>query len=164
MIKLQGKQISDNTITQNNLNLLTPNSGDTKSGATVDYVNYYVDINKSVEHLSINNKDMAALSTVGHTGVTLACNTPILEQPLSNSYITVTINNIIVEVGPTKCCFFSGDSGITARNVGDAQMGDYLFWNMGVAVYALESDDRIDFDYIITSASSLLEVIDGGEI
>jgi hypothetical protein len=38
MSKIQGKQVADSTITQNLLNLATPNSGDTTSGATVGYV------------------------------------------------------------------------------------------------------------------------------
>lgn len=42
MPKIQGKQIADSTITQELLNLTTPTSGDTLSGATVDYVNQYV--------------------------------------------------------------------------------------------------------------------------
>lgn len=42
MPKIQGKQISDKTITQSNLNLSLPLSGDTTSGATVNYVNSYV--------------------------------------------------------------------------------------------------------------------------
>ena len=39
MSKIQGKQIADGTITQDLLNLATPLSGDTTSGATVGYVN-----------------------------------------------------------------------------------------------------------------------------
>ena len=42
MPKIQGKQIAEGTITQNLINLTTPNSGDTTSGATVDYVNNYI--------------------------------------------------------------------------------------------------------------------------
>lgn len=42
MSKVQGKQIANHTIEQINLNLTTPNSGDTTSGATVNYVNSYV--------------------------------------------------------------------------------------------------------------------------
>ena len=42
MPKIQGKQIANNTITQSNLNLSTPSSGDTASGTTVSYVNNYV--------------------------------------------------------------------------------------------------------------------------
>ena len=42
MPKVQGKQIADQTITQNLLNLTTPTSGETASGATVNYVNTYV--------------------------------------------------------------------------------------------------------------------------
>jgi hypothetical protein len=39
MPKIQGKQLAENTITQDLLNLSTPLSGDTLSGATVEYVN-----------------------------------------------------------------------------------------------------------------------------
>lgn len=39
MSKIQGKQIAESTITQSLLNLATPLSGDTTSGATVGYVN-----------------------------------------------------------------------------------------------------------------------------
>jgi hypothetical protein len=39
MPKIQGKQLAENTITQDLLNLATPLSGDTFSGTTVEYVN-----------------------------------------------------------------------------------------------------------------------------
>jgi hypothetical protein len=39
MPKIQGKQLAESTITQDLLNLSTPLSGDTLSGATVEYVN-----------------------------------------------------------------------------------------------------------------------------
>ena len=42
MPKIQGKQIAESTITQELLNLTTPTSGDTSSGATVDYVNNFI--------------------------------------------------------------------------------------------------------------------------
>ena len=42
MSKIQGKQIAESTITQELLNLTTPLSGDTLSGATVEYVNSYI--------------------------------------------------------------------------------------------------------------------------
>lgn len=42
MPKIQGKQIANGTITQGNLGLVTPTSGDTNYAATVEYVNDYV--------------------------------------------------------------------------------------------------------------------------
>ena len=42
MPKIQGKQIAEGTITQSLLNLQNPSSGDTTSGATVEYVNEYI--------------------------------------------------------------------------------------------------------------------------
>jgi hypothetical protein len=43
MPKIQGKQVADATIEQKNLNLTTPLSGDTLSGATVEYVNNLIE-------------------------------------------------------------------------------------------------------------------------
>jgi hypothetical protein len=42
MPKIQGKQIAESTITQDLLNLTTPDSGQTTSAATVEYVNNYI--------------------------------------------------------------------------------------------------------------------------
>lgn len=42
MPKIQGKQIADSTITQDNLNLTKPLSTDLSSAATVEYVNEYI--------------------------------------------------------------------------------------------------------------------------
>jgi hypothetical protein len=42
MPKIQGKQIAESTITQDLLNLTTPDSGQTSAAATVEYVNTYI--------------------------------------------------------------------------------------------------------------------------
>jgi hypothetical protein len=157
-MRLKGKQIADSTITQRNLNLTTP-SGNTDA-ATKEYVDSMI----SVEHLSLANKNMSALSTSGITGITLACSTPILEPPITNSQTDVYINNLLIDSGPNKAAFFSGNSGITARGVGETQLGDYLYWNMLIAEYELEISDSIDFSYLIHGASSETGVIDGGVI
>lgn len=157
-MKVKGKQISDNTITQSNLNLTTP------SGNTDAATKEYVDSNISVEHLSLSNKDMSALSTIGATGVTLACSTKVLENPVSESQVKVLINNIPIDVGPNKEAFFSNDSGSTARPVGEVALDDYLFWNPTNALYDLETTDTIDFEYLIHGPSSESGIIDGGEV
>lgn len=44
MPKIQGKQLANDTITQSHLDLTTPVSGDTLSGATVEYVNEQISV------------------------------------------------------------------------------------------------------------------------
>lgn len=155
---IQGKQIADHTITQQNLSLTAP------SGNTDAATKEYVDSNISVEHLSIANKNMQALSTSGHTGVTLACSTKVLENPVANSQVRVLINNITIDVGPGKEAFFSADSGLTARAPGEVAWGDYLYWDKTHALYDLEDTDTVDFEYLIHGDSTVDGVIDGGVI
>lgn len=160
-MKIKGKQIAINTITQDNLSLTTP-SGNTDA-ATKEYVDSMV----SVEHLSLANKDMVALSTTGITGYTLACNIPVLENPLSNSQVIVYVNNVQVDQGPLKWCYFSGNSGMTARNTNEVAWGDFLYWNKQYAPYDLEPSDKIDFVYLIHGDSveeGTLDYVDGGWI
>jgi len=157
-MKIKGKQISDGTILQSNLALTTP------SGNTDAATKEYVDSNISVEHLSVANKNMSALSTTGITGYTLACNTHILENPVANSQVRVLVNNITIDVGPNQEAYFSNNSGVTARGVGEVAWGDLLYWDMTKAKYALESDDTIDFEYLIHGNSTENGIIDGGEI
>jgi hypothetical protein len=157
-MKIKGKQILDNTITQSNLNLyapLYPNDAATKD---------YVDTAKSVEHMSLSNKNMTALSTVGLTGVRKACNTPIMETPVSKSHIIVNLNNVQINVGPTYHAFFSEDGGVTRKLNANIIIGDFLYWDMDIAPYALEADDEFDFIYLKTGDSSEDGelIIDGG--
>lgn len=61
----------------------------------------------------------------------------------------VMINGIKAELGSgikTADCYFSGDTGSTARAIGDIASGDSLYWN-GSSVFTLETSDVIDFIY-----------------
>lgn len=144
---IKGKQLVNNTITQNKLNLITPsidNDAATK---------FYVDNNKSTEFLSLNNKNMSALTTISDTQPALACNTAVLEEPLDNSTIIVTINNVEVGVGSGRSCYFSNDGGITPKTTSNVDMGDFLYWSSVNAGYELDSTDKISFNYLITNNS-----------
>jgi hypothetical protein len=141
-MKIKGKQLDDNTIFQNNLSLTTPVFN--TDAATKEYV----DLLSSTEYINVSNKGMAAISTSGITGATIACNTSISETPTTGCYIMVLINKLQVDVGIGKECFFSNDGGVTARVSGEEQLGDFLYWNTNIAPYDLEITDEIDFIYI----------------
>lgn len=95
-----------------------------------------------------SNKDMVATATVSDgdlaTVITLAV------TPINDGYIVVEVNGHSYVVGDgvkTDDCYFSGDSGTTARNIADVVAGDTLHWNGTVAGFELDGIDRIDFHY-----------------
>lgn len=97
-----------------------------------------------------NNKDMAA--SVTSADFQQACATPIAATPASDSHVLVYVNGLEVPVGDgvkTKCCYFSGDSGATARTIANIALGDTLWWVGSVAGYQLAATDSIDFVYVV---------------
>lgn len=96
------------------------------------------------------NLEMNALVT--NTDGSLACNTAILDNPKPSSIVRVFINGVEVNVGGKTYpydCYFSPNSGVTVRTPGDEKIGDKLYWNGSVAGYQLDTNDLIDFIYLI---------------
>ena len=102
----------------------------------------------SIESATMFNQSMMALNTVGDNA--LATNTAIAEEP--SGRVDVFVNGLSIDLGFTKDAYFSNDDGITAKAIGDEAVGDKLYWNSLIAGYPLESDDKIDFDYIISNS------------
>ena len=90
-----------------------------------------------------NNPTSAVSSGTGSTGLGLT------DTPASNSIVRVFVNGVSAQVGygdKTLDCFFSGDSGTNARDVGSIVATDVLYWNAD-ASYAISTDDLVDFVY-----------------
>lgn len=97
---------------------------------------------------SVANKDMAASLTA--TDYALACATTIAVAPAGGSYVDVQINGVSESLGNgarDKSCYFSGDSGATARSWANIIAGDQLYWVGSIAGYELATTDRINFNY-----------------
>lgn len=151
--RITGKQFADNTITQNHLNLSTPiHSYD---AARKDYVDITTRNSTSIEKVSNSNINMYANS--GTTSTYLACNTPIMEDPVIRTVIDVYLNGLEVSVGEGEDCYFSPD-GVVIRDIDDVRIGDRLYWNYSVTGYHLESDDILDFIYVTND--SQLKVVE----
>jgi len=74
----------------------------------------------------------------------------ITYSPFYDSYITVEINGISVEIGngiKTSSAYFSADSGITALTIEEIRGGDQLIWNGDIAGFELEIGDDINLIY-----------------
>lgn len=74
----------------------------------------------------------------------------ISHVPANDSYVSVFVNGVMVEVGDadkTKDCYFSNDGGATARAIADIALGDELIWNGVISGYDLDASDEIDFVY-----------------
>jgi hypothetical protein len=122
-------------------NLGTP-TGSTDA-TTKDYVdsktanlNYSTDVN------------MAANS--GVSGTYLACNTGITATPATRIKVYLNSIEILVGNGTTSAdCYFSANSGVTAKTWTNVALGDYLYWNGSYAPFQLESTDGFSFDYLV---------------
>lgn len=74
-------------------------------------------------------------------------NLTISATPVGN--VRVMVNGVGVALGDgvkTEDCYFSADSGATARAISSIASGDTLYWN-GASSYALEVSDVVDFIY-----------------
>lgn len=97
---------------------------------------------------STSNKFMTASVTT--TNGDLACATALSTTPNNGSYVGVIINGDYPEIGDgvkTKDCYFSGDSGSTARAFNAIVSTDKLYWNGSIAGYQLTANDKVSFEY-----------------
>ena len=78
----------------------------------------------------------------------------ITYTPFSDSYVSVELNGLEVNVGDgakDEACYFSADGGTTAKAIADITAGDTLYWMGSIAGYELEADDEIDISYQASS-------------
>lgn len=145
-MNIKGKQIADNTITQELLNITTDSIVSANNITNKEYVD--TSVNSAFTNITNNlsNLNMDALATTPNSGFMLACNTGLLAVPMS--LVAVTVNGVEVNVGVGLDCAFSGDNGVTFREVGTEELGDLLYWNTESGKYQLETTDVIDFCYL----------------
>lgn len=101
---------------------------------------------------TLANKDMAASTTT--TDGQVASATAITYTPASGSYVEVTVSKgyraSLGDGVKTKDCYFSADSGATAKAIASITAGDLLYWNGSIAGAQLASGtDTIDLDYLV---------------
>lgn len=98
--------------------------------------------------LKIENKNMTAALTTADFN--LACATGLSFTPANDGYVEVIVNGVQEGLGDgvkTNSCYFSADSGTTAKNISAITAGDLLYWVGSVAGYQLDATDKIDFNY-----------------
>jgi hypothetical protein len=97
---------------------------------------------------TIANKDMAASATTADFD--LACATVMVGTPGNDGYVKVEVNGVGYAVGDgvkTKPCYFSADSGATAKSIAAIATGDRLYWVGSVAGFQLLASFKLDFHY-----------------
>jgi len=74
-----------------------------------------------------------------------------LISSVPKGYVMVYVNGLHTSLREDKtgACYFSGDSGATARTFANIASGDKVYWHGGNAGYNLESTDVIDLVYEI---------------
>jgi hypothetical protein len=96
---------------------------------------------------SANKAMTASVTTVDGQS---ACATPITSTPAGGSYVRVAVNGLHQNLGDavkTTDCYFSADTGTTARAISAIVATDVLYWNGSIAGFQLAATDKIDFDY-----------------
>lgn len=94
------------------------------------------------------NKAMAASLTTADFQA--ACATTLVSTPTSDGYVRVSVNGVGYTCGDgvrTKDCYFSSDSGTTAKTIANIAVGDTLYWVQSVAGFNLATTDVVDFEY-----------------
>jgi hypothetical protein len=95
-----------------------------------------------------SNKGMTASVTTADGQP--ACATAIAATPSGGSYVRVSVNGMGQNLGDgvkNTDCYFSADSGTTARAFSAIVSGDLLYWNGSIAGFQLAATDKIDFEY-----------------
>lgn len=148
MIKIKGKQLSDATITQDKMAIVTASIVAATDVTTKEYVENAINSGISNLSYSSSNFNMTALATSGSVPLQ-ACTTGILDIPQGG--VRVYVNGVEVNVGGKISpydCYFSADAGSTAKTFGSESQGDILWWNCSVAPFELDITDSIDFVYM----------------
>ena len=99
--------------------------------------------------LSTANKAMTASVTTANGDV--ACATALVSTPAQGGYVMADVNGLLVNVGnavKTTECYFSGDSGATARAYNGILAGDKLYWNGSIAGYQLAASFTVGFHVV----------------
>jgi phage-related tail fiber protein len=97
-----------------------------------------------------SNKEMTA--SVTSADFQAACATTLATAPNRGGMIDVYVNGanqILGDGVKTKDCYFSADSGTTAKAISSIAAGDTLYWVGSVAGFQLAATDKISFSYNI---------------
>ena len=94
---------------------------------------------------STANKAMTASVTT--TDGSVACATAIASTPLG--YVEVQVNGLAQNLTGDKNgdCYFSADTGTTAKALNAISANDLLYWNGSIAGFQLAVTNKISFLY-----------------
>lgn len=110
---------------------------------------------------TFEDKELHPTATSGNyasTGMTISY------TPYADSYVTIDINGMLLDVGNgtrTQHVYFSNDGGLTAKEIKDIEAGDELYWNGEITGYDLDPQDEFSFIYE-TSEDFINQVEAGG--
>lgn len=156
-MSIKGKQIRDNTVTQEKMYILTETIIDPINVTNKEYVDSFV--STSLNQVGNSDADMAivANTTIENTGAQPACSRTITDIPIS--MVRVLVNGVEMRVGSDLAgfdCFFSPDLGGIVRGAGEEQQGDTLYWNTDFTEFQLDPNDKIDYVYLVIAATIAL--------
>ena len=116
-----------------------------------------ITVNGSGQLEVLNTGAQPVYSQMVETSVTTAPNTDnvsttitIDSTPSDYSRVQVFVNGQLQNLGDgilTTDCYFSADSGSTAKSISDIVATDVLYWNGAIAGFRLTTSDTISISY-----------------
>lgn len=107
-----------------------------------------------VTEVGVNTSDDLNKSPLVTSGDESSTGITITHTPFNDSNVTIKVNGMEINLGSgnkTEDCYFSNDSGSTAKTIANIAAGDTLYWNASNAGYELEASDDVDVKYQKTS-------------
>lgn len=82
----------------------------------------------------------------------------LIDLPTEKTYVSILINGVQVSIEDnntplatvTSYCYFSSDSGTTAKSLDLITTGDRLYWKGSIAGFELEVGDKFDINFVTT--------------
>ena len=103
-----------------------------------------------VTEVGVNTSDDLNKSPLVTSGDESSTGITITHTPFNDSNVTIKVNGMEINLGSgnkTEDCYFSNDSGSTAKTIANIAAGDTLYWNASNAGYELEASDDVDVKY-----------------
>jgi len=141
---IKGKQIIDKTINQQKVLVETSSIVYNDDVNNKEYLFSRLQDRISEMHYSLLNENMPAYNASNGQKATKDA---VIEFPYSDVRVFVNGEQVNVGQGTNMDCYFSPDDGVTIRDGGNAEKGDYLYWTSNK--YDLDSSDLIDFVYVV---------------
>lgn len=111
----------------------------------------------AITTLNVGQSPLAVVGDDAPTGITVATIPSPNGDGTNEGFITVFVNGIQYDPGDGVksgvVCYFTSDSGVTAKPLDAVAVNDELYWNGSVAGFSLSANDTVTLVYSVSGAA-----------